>query len=386
MPTYINTSEIASGNPITAASVRNALEALDGEIASINAARKQISTGASDQGKIVCLNQNGLIDSSMLPGTDWDAWETVRAAENAIFSDDGIVFGYETEFSISLWSDAMKVTVTKGAAQLNGYRFMPTADATLDIPTPDSTYNRIDDICLRRNTTTNVIERVIKQGTPSADPQPPTLDSNELELYTLLVPPTAATGSDCTATDKRRRNIKNQLVPIGTILPFAGTVAPYGFLLCDGSAVSRTAYAALFQAIGTTVGAGNGSTTLNVPDLRGRFLLGLDNLGGTSANRVTASEADTLGGASGSETHTLTVNEMPSHFHGIKTGDSSQASITPDDTNYNKFQRGVAGMNMYARNNAANTWTTNSGILNTGGSSPHNNMPPYLAIGFIIKY
>jgi microcystin-dependent protein len=66
----------------------------------------------------------------------------------------------------------------------------------------------------------------------------------------------------------------NAILPAGLILPFGNTTAPTGYLACDGSAVSRTTYAALFVAIGTTWGAGNGSSTFNVPDLRGAFLRG----------------------------------------------------------------------------------------------------------------
>src|SRR5690606_12877743 len=76
-------------------------------------------------------------------------------------------------------------------------------------------------------------------------------------------------------------------VPIGTVADFAGTSAPAGWLLCYGQAVSRTTYAALFAVLGTTYGAGNGSSTFNLPDCRGRVVAGKDNMGGASANRLT---------------------------------------------------------------------------------------------------
>ena len=88
----------------------------------------------------------------------------------------------------------------------------------------------------------------------------------------------------------------------------------------DGSAVSRSTYADLFSSIGTTYGAGDGSSTFALPDLRGRMPLGLDNMGGTSANIVTNAQADALNGKEGAETHTLAVGEMPGHTHSTVAG------------------------------------------------------------------
>lgn len=85
-------------------------------------------------------------------------------------------------------------------------------------------------------------------------------------------------------------------------MPFAGSTAPQGYLLCDGSAVDRTTYATLFAVIGTTYGAGDGSTTFNVPDLSGRVVIG-----------VSGSHA--LGTTGGSETVTLTADQLPAHTH-----------------------------------------------------------------------
>lgn len=94
-------------------------------------------------------------------------------------------------------------------------------------------------------------------------------------------------------------------IPIGVVLPYAATAAPTGWLLCYGQAVSRTTYAPLFAIIGTVHGVGDGSTTFNVPDLRGRVPVGKDNMGGTPANRVTTAvsgvDAATLGAVGGSQ-------------------------------------------------------------------------------------
>jgi microcystin-dependent protein len=98
--------------------------------------------------------------------------------------------------------------------------------------------------------------------------------------------------------------------PIGVILPYGGTSAPTGWLLAYGQAVSRTTYAALFAVYSTTYGVGDGSTTFNVPDLRGRVVAGQDDMGGTSADRLTgvtsSVDGDALGGTGGTETQAYT--------------------------------------------------------------------------------
>jgi microcystin-dependent protein len=85
----------------------------------------------------------------------------------------------------------------------------------------------------------------------------------------------------------------------GELKPFAGATAPAGYLLCFGQAISRTAFVGLFTVIGTTYGAGDGSTTFNLPDLRGRVAAGKDDMGGSNANRLSSVIASTTLGASG---------------------------------------------------------------------------------------
>lgn len=105
----------------------------------------------------------------------------------------------------------------------------------------------------------------------------------------------------------------------GVIFDYAGATAPNGWLMCYGQAVSRTTYKNLFAAIGTTYGAGDGSTTFNLPDCRGRAIIGKDNMGGTAAGRVTTAgggiDGATLGASGGVEKHQLTAAQMPSHTH-----------------------------------------------------------------------
>lgn len=104
-------------------------------------------------------------------------------------------------------------------------------------------------------------------------------------------------------------------VPIATVVDFAGSNAPDKWLLCFGQSISRTEYSSLFSIIGTTYGSGDGSTTFNLPDLRGRVLAGKDNMGGANANRLGTfsgfTVASNLGESGGSEVVSLTRAQLP---------------------------------------------------------------------------
>jgi microcystin-dependent protein len=107
-------------------------------------------------------------------------------------------------------------------------------------------------------------------------------------------------------------------VPVGGMMDFIGTTAPNSaFVLPYGQAISRTTYSVLFAMVSTTFGVGDGSTTFNVPDLRGRVVAGKDDMGGSSANRLTDADdglnGDTLGDTGGSETQTLVTANLPAY-------------------------------------------------------------------------
>lgn len=165
--------------------------------------------------------------------------------------------------------------------------------------------------------------------------------------------------------------IQMNMTPIGVIQAYGGAAAPTNWLLCDGTAVNRTTYAKLFTAISTAYGVGDGSTTFNLPDLRGRVPIGVDG----AANRITAAStnganADTLGGVGGAETHTLTTAELASHSH----------SNTLD------LRSGVGGSSAIT-NDPASTVNVSGSLINNataGSGNAHSNTQPWQTVNYII--
>lgn len=201
-------------------------------------------------------------------------------------------------------------------------------------------------------------------------------------------------------TKKTNANYDTQwssVPPVGTILMWAGAsdAVPSGYLLCDGAAVSRTEYAALFSTLGTAFGVGDGSTTFSLPDLRARFVFG-------------ANSTYTRGETGGEVNHTLTASEMPvhshscsdggSHTHTMESGGEHTHSSGASGTISVSKGDGTSGTSTVGKGGTADTGSAGlhthelgtasdhtHSIGNVGGGNAHNNMPPYIALAYIIR-
>lgn len=193
-------------------------------------------------------------------------------------------------------------------------------------------------------------------------------------------------------------------VPIGAILPYSGSTAPYGYLLCDGSEVERSKFSDLYDVVGTTY---NGSTplvgvgTFRLPDLRGRFPLGRDNMdnaftvpnttggyvdaGGGNVDRVAGTAPDNIGQSGGQSSNILTVSNLPEHEHNMKGSTGQQYYATrvdtaiPTDTGaFSEKGPTTVGQSQYI---------PSSGGVKTSGSlgQEFSVMNPFLTLNYIIR-
>lgn len=198
-------------------------------------------------------------------------------------------------------------------------------------------------------------------------------------------------------------------VPTGGFIPFAGQVAPPGWLLCYGQAVSRTTYANLFNVVGTAYGVGDGSTTFNLPDMRSRYAVGWDIMGGTPSNRITIAgggySAASFALGAGQQNYGLTASQVPSHTHNY----SGSSTTNPENANHahgytvvNQVSGLVEGGNTGSFSYGATTGGTTGAENATHGhaygwsgttdgcgacaSATFPTLPPALVSTYIIKY
>jgi microcystin-dependent protein len=182
-------------------------------------------------------------------------------------------------------------------------------------------------------------------------------------------------------------------IPLGGMLPYIGASAPNSaFVLPFGQAISRTTYATLFSLAGTTFGSGDGSTTFNIPDLRGRGIFGQDNMGGSAANRITVAggnfDGTVLGATGGAQNQTLTQAQLPAvapTFTGTQqTWTSNQSNIEQGNGTSN-IPGGGATFENYGRNSISVTVTPAGTISNLGSGNSHPILSPAIVLPYILR-
>lgn len=152
--------------------------------------------------------------------------------------------------------------------------------------------------------------------------------------------------------------------PIGSLLAYASSTAPDGWLAADGSAVSRTTYANLFAVVGTTYGVGNGATTFNLPDLRGRYPV----MASSTQAALQGLDRATIGATGTTTSHTLTEAQLPAHDHDVNTG------------------TGGAGSQPIITSGTAQFDSNGRSTEDAGSNAAFNILDPYIVVNYIIKY
>ena len=179
------------------------------------------------------------------------------------------------------------------------------------------------------------------------------------------------------------KSVININTPVGSIQMYAGSTAPSGWLICDGSAVSRTDYADLFSVIGTTYGSGDGSTTFNIPNLKGKVPVGLDS---------SDTSFDTIGETGGEKAHTLTNNELPTIKGSFSTSDNVLVNSIPSPTIseatgvFTRGSRHQIQIDATGAHQATDQGVYNKINMSFGNDQSHNNLQPYIVMNYIISY
>lgn len=308
------------------------------------------------------------------PYTDQQMADVFASVFARLGANVGVLAGVRSELAVT--GATSPVSVAAGGAVVDGNWYDSDGAVTVVIPTP-VTLTRIDRVVLRKSWSAQTVRITRIAGSEGgAAPAMTQVDGTTWDIP--LAQCSITTGGAITNTDEREfANFASSAMPVGSMVAYGGATAPSGWLLCYGQAVSRTTYALLFAAISTAYGVGDGSTTFNLPDKRGRVSLGKDNMGGASANRVTATQADNIGQGSGLETHTLTAGELAvvaAHTH-VQQHTSSG---------------GGANFGFVSAINADNDGEPSSSDATRsaggfGSGTAHNNVQPYQTDNVIIK-
>lgn len=331
-----------------------------------------------------------------------DAWAQLLTA----LVGDGIIAGIGDEYVVSESNPpAMSVDVGTGASITQGY-FHETysAVATVAIAAADLTNPRIDRVVIRRDLAARTSSVAVITGTPAASPSAPALveDANgfwDIPLARVAVAALSVSILDADITDEREDRAvlhltapgtpttaapgdaastgtgpayayddhthgNPALVPTGAIMPWSVASPPTGWLICNGAAVSRATYAALFAVIGTGYGVGDGSTTFNLPDLQGRVIVG---------HKSTDAAFDAVGETGGAQTHTHAGHSNHSAISAHTGAAVGAIGAEAGHTHAGTGSTGAEAGHTHAGsgNTGAEAGHTHAGAGSTGGDSGH---------------
>jgi len=243
--------------------------------------------------------------------------------------------------------------------------------------------------------TNDTADVLLNNISPMDANQPNGLADGIIQVQTALGPGTDLVGALDNLSERLAVQMPadGRVIPPGTIVMTGRNTAPAGWLICNGDAVDRTLYAELYSAIGITFGPGNGTTTFNLPDMRGRVAAGVGTGTGGGASGTgaptggTALAAVALAGWFGINDVTLTSAQIPAHTHPITDPSHSHGTsggAIPSITG------GGGGFPSYVNNgdgpaSIANSTTGITVNNNTGGGGSHTNLQPTVGLNFIIR-
>ena len=248
--------------------------------------------------------------------TNWGFDGTINEAQWAQMAGllgNGYIAAANGDCAVTALGGARSVSVAAGTLYGDGVVSVNSGAETVAMTTPVNGQWFV--IALRRTWSTNTSELVAIAGattttsTPSTIPTSfPTLNTNVGVVTDQPIAWAWCNSANLTVVISSLRKTpmkQTETIPTGFIMPYAGATAPTGWLIADGSALSRITYADLYNVIGTTYGVGNGSTTFNIPDLRTKV----------PAGKSASGTFSTLGASGGNETKALGIGDMPAHTH-----------------------------------------------------------------------
>lgn len=288
--------------------------------------------------------------------------------------------------------------IVKGSAQTNqgNYVVRNTAVITANHNPAPGSGSRIDRIVLRvydnaaDSSGQNTAAIEIVAGTSGGSPVAPAAPNSTITLALVTIP-TGKT-SILTGDIADQRQMTGQ--PTGILMPWVGLTTqpiPNGWLLANGQTVVRATYADLFEICSTRFNTGGeAGTDFRLPNIKGRAIIGMDDMGNGPANAVTAAVADVSGGLGGAESVTLATAEIPAHAHNV----TDHSHFGPGGQSFVVQNLASAGQSVgvitaqYTASNNPTTGGMTAGVNtgNAGGGSPHTNMQPYIAFAYLIKY